>query len=382
MSERNAIYSRPRRARFDGSSERLPYGLRDFSREMGIPMRKHLAVLAFAALMAGVSTSAYAQSSWYVRADLGYSVDGELDTSYEINDEETSEARIAPPGPQALIINQAFDFEDDALFSGAIGYNFDNGFRVEAEVARRENDLDNTSTEVEAKSIMFNVFYDFNRGGRFQPYVGVGAGYADVDLADAYDSSDFAWQAIAGVAAPIGDRLTVDLGYRYFNVDDLSFENGVDADYTQQAVTLGLRYRLGADAPVAPSLPPQPPQPPVVAQPVACPASEFVAYFEWDRSNLNQAALDVIDQAIARARECNVQAATVVGHTDTSGSAAYNAGLSERRAGVVRDALVARGLAAGAITTQARGETELARQTANGVREPLNRRTAVTISFR
>jgi hypothetical protein len=37
---------------------------------------------------------------------------------------------------------------------------------------------------------------------------------------------------------------------------------------------------------------------------------------------------------------------------------------------------------AGAITTQARGETELARATPNGVREPLNRRTAVTISFR
>jgi outer membrane protein OmpA-like peptidoglycan-associated protein len=56
--------------------------------------------------------------------------------------------------------------------------------------------------------------------------------------------------------------------------------------------------------------------------------------------------------------------------------------LSERRAGVVRDALIARGMNAGAINTQARGETELARATANGVREPLNRRTAVTISFR
>lgn len=345
-------------------------------------MRKHLAVLAFAALMAGVSTSAHAQSSWYVRADLGYSVGGELDTSYEVYDEGRSDARIAPPGPQALIVNQAFDFQDDALFSGAIGYNFDNGFRAEAEVARRQNDLENTSAEVEAKSVMFNVFYDFNRGGRLQPYVGVGAGYANVELADVYDSSNFAWQAIAGVAAPVGDRLTVDLGYRYFNVDDLSFENGFDADYTQQAVTLGLRYRLGADAPVAPPLPPQQPAQPPVTAPVACPASEFVVYFEWDRANLNQAALAVIDQAIARARECNVQAAVVVGHTDTSGSTAYNAGLSERRAGVVRDALIARGMATGAITTQARGETELARQTANGVREPLNRRTAVTISFR
>lgn len=105
-------------------------------------------------------------------------------------------------------------------------------------------------------------------------------------------------------------------------------------------------------------------------------------YFEWDRSNLNAAAIETIDAAVARARQCNVGGIVVVGHTDTSGSAAYNQGLSERRAGVVRDALIARGLAGGSIQTQARGETDLARATRDGVREPLNRRTAVTISFR
>ncbi|MBK6705902.1 MAG: OmpA family protein [Caulobacteraceae bacterium] len=82
------------------------------------------------------------------------------------------------------------------------------------------------------------------------------------------------------------------------------------------------------------------------------------------------------------ARQCNVSGTIVVGHTDTSGSPTYNQGLSERRASVVRDALVARGMAAGSIQTQARGEGDLARPTRDGVREPLNRRTAVTISFR
>jgi outer membrane protein OmpA-like peptidoglycan-associated protein len=115
---------------------------------------------------------------------------------------------------------------------------------------------------------------------------------------------------------------------------------------------------------------------------VACPTSDFVVYFEWDRSNLNQAALETIDAAVNRARQCNVGGVVVVGHTDTSGSAQYNIGLSERRASVVRDALVARGIAAGSIRSEARGETDLARETRDGVREPLNRRTAVTISFR
>jgi outer membrane protein OmpA-like peptidoglycan-associated protein len=110
--------------------------------------------------------------------------------------------------------------------------------------------------------------------------------------------------------------------------------------------------------------------------------SEFVVYFEWDRSDLNQQALEVIDSAVTRARACNVGGVIVVGHTDTSGAAEYNVGLSERRASVVRDALVARGMSAGGVTTQARGENDLARATRDGVREPLNRRTAVTISFR
>ena len=106
-----------------------------------------------------------------------------------------------------------------------------------------------------------------------------------------------------------------------------------------------------------------------------------MVYFEWDRSNLNAAATTVIDEAAQRAHACNITAATVVGHTDTSGSTAYNMGLSQRRADVVRDALVSRGIDASTITTQARGETDLAKPTRNGVREPLNRRTAVTITF-
>jgi outer membrane protein OmpA-like peptidoglycan-associated protein len=107
-----------------------------------------------------------------------------------------------------------------------------------------------------------------------------------------------------------------------------------------------------------------------------------VVYFEWDRSNLNQAALETIEAAAARARECNIGSAVVVGHTDTSGRTQYNDGLSLRRAAVVSEALVARGVPADLISSEGRGEGELARATADGVREPLNRRTAVSISFR
>jgi outer membrane protein OmpA-like peptidoglycan-associated protein len=230
---------------------------------------------------------------------------------------------------------------------------------------------------------MINGFYDFNRGGGISPYVGVGIGYANVDIGSV-DDSNWAWQAMAGLAVPLSERLDLDVSYRFFNVEDLEAGAITDGDYEHQAVTVGLRYAFGAaPAPaqveqvVTPPPPPPPPPPPA-----ACPTSEFVVYFEWDRSNLNSEAQATIDQAVARARECNVSAVAVVGHTDTSGSTAYNDGLSQRRAAVVRDALVARGMNASMIATQARGETDLARVTRDGVREPLNRRTAVTISFR
>ncbi|MBL8543273.1 MAG: OmpA family protein [Hyphomonadaceae bacterium] len=113
-----------------------------------------------------------------------------------------------------------------------------------------------------------------------------------------------------------------------------------------------------------------------------CPADDFVVPFDWDRSNLNRTAAGIIDEAVARARQCNVSGVIVIGHTDTSGSNAYNAGLSQRRAVVVRNAMIERGIRADLIQTEARGESDLARQTGNGVREGANRRTAVTISFR
>ncbi|MBL8548129.1 MAG: OmpA family protein, partial [Hyphomonadaceae bacterium] len=136
--------------------------------------------------------------------------------------------------------------------------------------------------------------------------------------------------------------------------------DGYDEGITPEtdSIRVGVNYRFAAAPPPPPPLPPPTPQrppPPPVAQP-ACPTSEFVVYFEWDRSNLNQAALETIDAAVNRARQCNVSGTIVVGHTDTSGSPTYNQGLSERRASVVRDALVARGMAAGSIQTQARGE--------------------------
>ncbi|MEQ1490172.1 MAG: outer membrane beta-barrel protein [Terricaulis sp.] len=347
--------------------------------------------LALAAILAGATTgAAHATEGWYGRADIGWSFDGEVDMGNSTDN--------YPWGSSTL--------EHDVSEHLGLGYALDNNFRLEGELGHRRNPMEDAGTsgvfntgDINAWSAMANLFYDFNRGGKLEPYVGIGVGAARINVRGTdsinpfffVDGEDtvFAYQGMVGFAVGLGEQWDLDVGYRYFKADGAEYDSiqftnqSGELDYEHQALTIGLRYQFAAPAapPVVVTPPPPPPPPQQPPRAAACPTSEFVVYFEWDRSNLNQAALETIDAAVNRARQCNVSGTVVVGHTDTSGSPTYNQGLSERRASVVRDALTARGLP-GTIQTQARGETDLARATRDGVREPLNRRSAVTISFR
>ena len=61
----------------------------------------------------------------------------------------------------------------------------------------------------------------------------------------------------------------------------------------------------------------------------------------------------------------------VVGHADTSGQAAYNVRLSERRAKAPPDALVSAGVDQSKLSVDWNGESQPAVQTGDGVKEPL-----------
>jgi outer membrane protein OmpA-like peptidoglycan-associated protein len=69
----------------------------------------------------------------------------------------------------------------------------------------------------------------------------------------------------------------------------------------------------------------------------------------------------------------------VNGYTDTSGSPQYNMGLSIRRANAVAGELVRDGVPKSAISIQGFGQTHLLVPTADGVREPQNRRVEIII---
>ncbi|WP_207456536.1 OmpA family protein [Azospirillum sp. SYSU D00513] len=105
--------------------------------------------------------------------------------------------------------------------------------------------------------------------------------------------------------------------------------------------------------------------------------TEYLVFFDWDKSNITPAAERVIGDAVAAIGAGNAARIHVIGHTDTSGSPAYNQRLSNRRAEAVKQALAARGVPASNITTEGRGETQLLVQTGPNVREPSNRRAQI-----
>ncbi|HYG86562.1 MAG TPA: OmpA family protein [Azospirillum sp.] len=103
---------------------------------------------------------------------------------------------------------------------------------------------------------------------------------------------------------------------------------------------------------------------------------EYLVFFDWDKYNITPAADRVLSDMVTATANQPVRV-RVVGHTDTSGNAAYNQKLSVRRAESVKRTLVAKGIPAGNITTEGRGETELLVRTGDNVREPSNRRAQI-----
>ena len=104
-----------------------------------------------------------------------------------------------------------------------------------------------------------------------------------------------------------------------------------------------------------------------------------MVFFDWDRSNLSAQALTTIRQAADTYKSRGSARITATGHTDKSGPEAYNMALSLRRANVVKDALVRDGVPATAIAVVGRGESQPLVQTADGVREPQNRRVEIVL---
>ena len=112
---------------------------------------------------------------------------------------------------------------------------------------------------------------------------------------------------------------------------------------------------------------------PMMAKPELKP---LIVYFAFDSSEVSSGAMSQVKAAIEAAKKAGVKQATVIGHTDTSGSSAYNMMLSQKRAEVVSHALMINGIGTKIASSHA-GETSLMEATEDGVKNRLNRRVEV-----
>jgi OOP family OmpA-OmpF porin len=260
---------------------------------------------------------------------------------------------------------------------GMVGYDFV-GPRVEIEGVYRNNKATVGAGQFNAFGaskddigVLANVLYDFNPGGTIVPYIGAGAGVAFVRtsaLGVSSDSTQFAYQAILGVGYNIDPQFRVNLDARYYGTTSPNLGGNTYSNNNISAM-LSLQMRFGAPS-VAPTPPPAP-------APVAAPS--YMVFFDWDRSDLSAQALSTIRQAAGAFKTKGNARITATGHADKSGPENYNMALSLRRANAVKDALVREGVPATAIAVVGRGESQPLVPTADGVREPQNRRVEIVV---
>ncbi len=104
----------------------------------------------------------------------------------------------------------------------------------------------------------------------------------------------------------------------------------------------------------------------------------LTVYFGFDSFEVDDASMAAIKSAVKAALDAKVTKVIVTGHADRAGSDAYNDGLSRARATAVGNALMIAGIPRPAVEKAASGEMKPDVKTADGKKEPLNRRVVVT----
>lgn len=101
------------------------------------------------------------------------------------------------------------------------------------------------------------------------------------------------------------------------------------------------------------------------------------ATFDFDKATLKPAGKANLDKFAAGLAGAKVSSITIVGHTDSVGSDAYNQKLSERRAQAVADYLASKGVAA-QMQVSGKGEAQPVADNKTKAGRAANRRVEVT----
>ena len=376
---------------------------------------------------------------FYVGPEGGWtSLSNQKDTITTVPFRVDSGVVIPPNGPFFNKFNGSARYDSGFNAGGRLGMQY-GPWRLEEEYSYRRNGLSsfgaffgpniNRAFEGErvTHSIMTNVIYDFVVGWPVTPHIGFGIGAVDnVDsislnpvtlnglgrttvstpagVAGVIGATtpfpnptiggtflkgsqwNFGYQAIAGFRYDINPLLAFDLDYRYQATTSPTFTNkGVapfppfgfppgtvkyTSGYNTQNIVASLTMKFGAPPPAPPPpAPPAPPPPPT--------HQVYLVFFDWDKYNITPEGQQIIQLAANQYHSGGHVTLQVTGYTDTSGSAGYNQRLSERRANNVAGALVRFGVPRQAMDVSGRGKNDQRVPTADGVREPQNRRVEI-----
>lgn len=148
---------------------------------------------------------------------------------------------------------------------------------------------------------------------------------------------------------------------------------------TKDPVSIGKCADAAARMQIVPAAP-MPMAPPVsTITPEACRQPIIgTVFFEFDSSDVPASSNETLQFISRNMAACGWTGLNAVGHTDRSGSDAYNEGLALRRANAVAAALAAGGVPSGFVATSGKGESEPRVPTADGVREAQNRRVEIS----
>jgi OOP family OmpA-OmpF porin len=113
--------------------------------------------------------------------------------------------------------------------------------------------------------------------------------------------------------------------------------------------------------------------PPAAAAAPQLAGAWYQVFFDTDKADLSPRGQLIVNKVADVVRTNNEVRVTVIGRTDRAGTAAANMALSERRAELVRDALIAAGVPAARIDTSWLGEGEQDVPTPDDVAQQRNR---------
>ncbi|MDJ0920328.1 MAG: outer membrane beta-barrel protein [Henriciella sp.] len=249
------------------------------------------AVAAFA--LTGLSAQA---EGWYVSGSIGYVQQNDSSNSGETGAFTTGNLGDGTTLDVAAGTDYGWDTEFDggAVFAGEVGRDFGNGFRVGAEMALSNSDVDTHTNvtlgggsidgldaaalagaadplgvsvgelvsdgqgDMSQVAIFANVYYHFGEDRTFKPYIGAGLGISDVNVefipsgVGIIDDGEtkLAYQIKAGATFDLQNQWELFGEYAYRATDDIEvandlFPGSLEIENQQNVFSIGARYKFG-----------------------------------------------------------------------------------------------------------------------------------------